>query len=278
MFSKKKMMIVGVVLLVVANIIILSITSRRQYSLHTPGPILIGIIAPFQDGVAKSMNYIGDLWRHYFDLASAARENDALKKTLARNIQENKRQRELLLANQRLRTLLGFSRRIPGKALAAEVIGRDPSHWFKSVTIDKGREDGIRKGMPVVVAQGIAGQVAEVSGRYARVLLAIDRNSAVDALVQRSRSRGIIKGDATDQYRFQYVLRKDDVQIGDAVVSSGLDGVFPKGLRIGRVADITRKNSGIFQQVTVIPYVDFEKLEEVLVILGPPPTDTPDAR
>jgi rod shape-determining protein MreC len=137
------------------------------------------------------------------------------------------------------------------------------------VIIDKGSSDGLQKGLPVVLPTGIAGQVIEVSGRYAKVMLIIDRNSAVDALVQRSRARGIIKGASADRCRFEFVLRKHDVQIGDTVIASGLDGVYPKGLRIGRVTDLSERSSDIFYEIMVTPFVDYEKLEEVLVILRP---------
>jgi rod shape-determining protein MreC len=97
--------------------------------------------------------------------------------------------------------------------------------------------------------------------------LIIDRNCAVDAIVQRSRARGVIKGESTDKCRLDYVLHKYDVRKGDTVVSSGLDGVYPKGLLIGQVSDISNNTANIFQEVTITPFIDFEKLEEVLVVL-----------
>jgi rod shape-determining protein MreC len=144
----------------------------------------------------------------------------------------------------------------------------DPSPWFRSIMIDKGFSDGIRKGFPVVVPEGVTGQIIEVTKHYSKVLLLTDRNSAVDSLVQKTRARGIIRGSSEQLLSFQYVLRKYEIHKGDTVISSGLDGVFPKGLRVGRVQDIVRKNSSIFQEVSVIPFVDFEKLEEVMVILS----------
>ncbi len=264
--------------MVIANIVILSITSRRHHSASSPGPVLIGIVAPFQEGATRSIHFTGDIWRHYFSLVSVARENDNLRQALARAVQENNMQRETTLTNQRLRSLINFTKTISDKQVAAEVIGLDPSFWFRSVTINKGKLDGVLKGMPVVIPDGIVGQIAKVSGHYAMVLLAIDRNSAVDAFVQDSRARGIIKGNSSEQYRFKYVLRKNDVQVGDTIISSGMDGVFPKGIRIGHVTDIVRRNSGIFQEVTVTPDVDFEKLEEVLIILTPPQGSFPEAK
>ena len=121
----------------------------------------------------------------------------------------------------------------------------------------------------MVIAQGIAGQITEASDHYSKAMLIIDRNSAVDAVVQRTRARGIIKGASTELCRFDYVLHKHDVKTGDIVVASGFDGVYPKGLRIGWVSDVAKRGAEIFQEITVTPYVDFEKLEEVLIVLNP---------
>jgi rod shape-determining protein MreC len=115
--------------------------------------------------------------------------------------------------------------------------------------------------------QGIAGQVIEVSNHYSKVMLITDRNSAVDALVQRTRARGVVKGESTERLRLDYVLRKKDVKIGDVVVSSGLDRIYPKGLRVGLVAQVIEHEADIFHEVLISPFVDFEKLEEVLVVL-----------
>ena len=133
----------------------------------------------------------------------------------------------------------------------------------------KGSNDGVRKGLPVGIPEGIAGQVIDVSAAYAKVMLITDRNSAVDALVQRTRARGIIKGESTSSCVFQYALRKDEVNIGDKIVASGLDGVFPRGMPIGEVSEVVKRAAGIFQEVSVTPYVDFEKIEEMLVFLTP---------
>jgi rod shape-determining protein MreC len=187
---------------------------------------------------------------------------------LAHAIEKNNQCDELALSNQRLRNLLTFRKVVTEPVLAAEVIGKDPSPWFKTIIIDKGRSEGVEKGLPVLVPEGIAGQVTEVSNHYSKVLLIIDRNSAVDAMVQRTRARGVIKGEPSGQCLFKYVLRKRNVAIGDVVVSSGLDGVFPKGLRVGYVSGFIKRSAGIFQDVTVTPYVDFEKIEEVFVVLS----------
>ena len=268
MFSKKMVMIVGVIAMMAVNIILLSVFNRRYISYYRPGRIAVSVIAPFQKASSKSIRFLRDIWRHYFFLVHVAEENDALRKALDKSFEKNIRYKEIQLSNSRLRSLLDFKKTMTDPVLSAEVIGTDPSPWFKTVLIDKGKEDGVRRGMAVVVPKGIAGQITEVSSHYSKVLLIIDPNSAVDALVQNDRSRGIIKGDAAGALIFKYVLRKHDISVGDIVVSSGLDGVFPKGLVLGQVSDVFKPKAGIFQEVTVRPYVDFEKLEEVLVVLN----------
>jgi rod shape-determining protein MreC len=273
MLSKKMLMIVGVVVLLAVNIIFLSVASRR-YSSYGIGRIAISFTAPFQETVTDSIRFVKNIWHYYFFLVSTAKENDDIKRSLSLAREENNRYKELILSNYRLRKLLNFQKTIPHSVVAAEVVGKDPSPWYKTIIINKGKADGLVKGSPVVVPDGITGQVIDVSYRHSKVLLIIDQNSAVDALVQRTRARGIIKGESAGQCLFKYVLRKHDVKVGDTVVSSGLDGVFPKGLLIGHVSGVIRRSSGIFQEVTVSPYVAFEKLEEVLVVLTSPKKDS----
>ncbi|MGA8180996.1 MAG: rod shape-determining protein MreC [Desulfobacterales bacterium] len=268
-------MIVGVIAMMAVNIILLSVFNRRYISYYRPGRIAVSVIAPFQKASSKSILFLKDIWYHYFFLVHAAEENDALKKALDKSFEKNVRYREITLSNSRLRSLLNFEKTMADPVLSAEVIGKDPSPWFKTVLIDKGKNDGVERGMAVVVPKGIAGQITEVSSHYSKVLLIIDPNSAVDALVQSDRARGIIKGDAAGELSFKYVLRKHDIAIGELVVSSGLDGVFPKGLAVGQVLSVFKPKAGIFQEVTVTPYVDFEKLEEVLVVLNPKKKNKP---
>ena len=269
MFSKKMVMIIGVIVLIAVNIILLSVFNRRYISYYKPGRIAISLIAPFQKASTSSSRFIRDIWRHYFIMVNVVKENDNYQKALNKAFEDNIQLKELKLSNSRLRNLLNFEKTITDRVLSAEVIGKDPSPWFKTVLIDKGKNDGVETGMAVVVPKGIAGQVTDVSANYSKVLLIIDHNSAVDALAQNDRARGIIKGGMAGQCLFKYVLRKHDIEIGDIVISSGLDGVFPKGLAVGYVSAVFKPKSGIFQEVTVTPYVDFEKLEEVLIVLNP---------
>jgi len=275
MFSKKTVVIIGVFFLIIANILILSVISQR-FPTSGPGGFTISVLAPFQEAIADSSRFIKGIWRHYFNLILVSEENDQLKKKLARAQEMKNEWVEARMANDRMRRLMDIGRGFSQELVYAEVIGRDPTAWFKTVIINKGYKDNVAVGMPVLVPEGIVGQIVDVSGGYAKVLLIVDQNSAVDALVQRTRARGLLKGEFADQCRLEYVLRKEDIQVGDAIVSSGLDNVFPKGLPIGEIKDVAGETTEMFYTITVAPYVDFEKLEELLVLRLPvdvPPGD-----
>lgn len=266
---------VGIVVLIFANIIILGATGTCGPE-YGHGRVVPAVIGPLQKTVVHPVRWVQDVWERYFYLVSVAEENRRLKKALSCSIEKNNQVRELELANQRLRSLLNFKKTLRCRSIAAEIVGKDPSPWFKTVLIDKGTSDNVMPGLPVVSHEGIVGQVTESSAHYSKVLLLIDQNSAVDSLDQESRARGIVRGGEGGRFVFEYVLRKHDVSIDDIVVSSGLDGVFPKGIRVGKVADVAKGNSGIFQDVTVTPFVDFDKLEEVLVLFSESVTDPKD--
>ena len=155
--------------------------------------------------------------------------------------------------------------------IAAEVIGQDPSSWFKSVTINKGEGDGVRRGMAVISTEGVVGQVLKAAPNYATVLLMTDYNSAIDAIVQRTRAKAIVEGKGENRCQLKYLLRTEEVAVGDVVVTSGLGGNFPKGMMIGEVRSVEKKGHGVFQYAELAPGVDLTKLEEVLVITESPP-------
>lgn len=259
-------MIVGLIILVTLSVLILSLSSRRPYPVYGPGRVAIALVAPFQKIITRTTLFFHDIWDHYFFHVAVVEENARLRKELWQARALNNQGREALLANERLSRLLSVAQEVDRPMIAAQVVGKDPSPWFQTVMVDKGLSDGINKGSPVINPQGIVGLVIEVTGRYAKVMLITDPNSGVDAIVQESRARGIIKGGTTGYCLFEYVLRKHNVVVGDRVVSSGMDGVFPKGLPVGKVTTVVKHQAGIFQEVTVTPHVDFERLEEVLIV------------
>jgi rod shape-determining protein MreC len=277
MFSKRTLMIVGVIVVVAINVIVLAISSRRHAPSSSLGRVAVQVVSPFQGAVTGTIHFCRDIWHHYFHLVAVSIENEALNRMLGEAMQRQHVCEEIERANDRLRSLLNFQKSTQQEVLAAQVIGQNPSPWYRTVVIDKGARDGVRKGMPVVVHQGIVGQVMASGSGYAKVLLITDQNNAVDALVERNRARGIVSGNPDGVSYFRYVLRKSDVKAGDTLISSGLDGVFPKGLQIGSVSSVVRRTSGIFQEVTVNPFVDFDKLEEVLVLVSPAQTSVNEA-
>ena len=274
MFSKKMVMIAGLIILVTLSILVLSLSSRRPYPTYGPGRVAIALVAPFQKMIVATTRFFSDIWEHYFFLITVVDENKTLSAELQQARALNHQLEEAALSNERLRRLFDLQQKMQQPLIAAQVVGKDPSPWFQSILLDKGGGEGVEKGWPVINPDGVVGIVVEVTTHYCKVMLITDPNSAVDALIQESRARGIIKGGASGSCLLNYVLRKYSVSVGDVVVSSGMDGVFPKGLPIGEIAAIVKQEAGIFQDVTVTPYVDFERLEEVLIV-PLPHTDRP---
>jgi len=229
--------------------------------------VVIEITAPFQKLIKQTTKSTEELWLNYFRLVDVNHENTQLKNEIHVLKMANSRYRELLATQESLEELLQFKQTINRPVLAAQVIGLDPTGWFKSVIIDKGKWAGLRIDMPVVNAFGVVGRVVSVSSNYAKVLLIIDQNSAVDCLVQRSRDRGMLKGLMSEICKLDYVAKSNDITMGDVVVTSGLGGVFPKGLPVGRILDVKEISGELFKDIKIRTAVDFSKLEEVLVIL-----------
>jgi rod shape-determining protein MreC len=136
------------VVLIAVNIILLSVFNRRYISYYGPGRIAISIVAPFQKATSTSIRFVRDIWRHYFFLVNVAKENEDLRKDLNRAFEKKIQFKEFELSNARLRNLLKFKKNITDRVLAAEVIGKDPSPWFKTVLIDKGQRDGVVQEWP----------------------------------------------------------------------------------------------------------------------------------
>jgi len=174
---------------------------------------------------------------------------------------------ELRQENQRLRRLLGFVEAAEKRTVAARVIAEDASSWFRTIDIDRGSADGVTEGLPVVNDAGLIGRVVRSTPHSARILLITDASSAVAVLVQDQRIRGVCRGQG-GALALDFALVQDDIQVGDGVITSGLGGIFPKGLVVGFVRSVHREQFGLFQTVEVEPVVDFAHLEEVLVLLG----------
>ena len=192
---------------------------------------------------------------------------DELQQTVDRLMIENLRLREAEIELAVLREQLQFKLANPTyELLAAEVIGRDPSNLLHYIMIDRGAEDGLAIGMPVVTARGLVGSLTNVYPRSARVMLLTDPSSSVNALIQSSRATGIVQGQGRGDLLLRYVEQREKVQVDDIVLTSGLGGNFPKRLVIGQVRAVKRNDVDMFQEILVQSAVDFDRLETVLVM------------
>ena len=268
----RKFIIPILIFLLALSLISANLHSRENMSFFES--LVVGITAPVQKAVWGVIGGISSIWRGYFYLVGLEKENQALKRELQELKLQVNRYREADLANQRLRALLNFKKSIATPLLPAQLVAFDPSGWFQTILIDKGRDDGVVRDMAVVSAEGLVGRVIGVSNHHAKVLLILDGNSAVDAYIQRSRARGVLVGLGLELCLLKYVQRNEDVQVGDQVISSGMGGVFPKGLLVGTVQEVVRGSSGLFQRVEVEPAVNFGRLEEVLVVIQSPPEES----
>jgi rod shape-determining protein MreC len=246
---------------------LLSSNFGRKRNWNMGEKLLIEVTAPLQSIIEQAINITRQFWLNYFYLVNTRQENELLTRELDRLKMENSRYRELQTSQKRLQELLRFKQTTNRPALAAQVIGLDPTGWFKSVIINKGEDAGVKLDLPVVNGSGVVGRVVSVSPNYAKVLLVIDQNSAIDCLIQRSRDRGMVKGLSAEICKLDYLARSGDVIEGDMVVTSGLGGIFPKGLPLGRVLKVNEVSGELFKDIQIKPAVDFSKLEEVLVIL-----------
>ncbi len=252
--------------LILVALLIYSANLRHQDQTTFFERSVLQVTAPLQKGIDATCKAISGWWRHYLWLVETERENERLRLENRQLQAELGRLEEVRLANERLRGLLQFKEKIDLPVLPAQVIAEDASSWFRTVVIDKGSEDGVREGLPVVVAEGAAGRILSCAPHQSRVLLVTDASSGIAALVQRDRTRGVIRGQG-DSLSFEYALRQADLEVGDEVITSGTGGVFPKGVPVGRITRVSRENFGLFQTVEVAPFVDFSRLEEVLVLL-----------
>jgi rod shape-determining protein MreC len=250
-----------------ASLLLVSMSGRARGSLSEPvAEVLLDGLAPLQAAVTWLQVKLEGLWDGYVNVVRVGRENQELRERVALLEQQTVRLGELAGENERLTRLLDLRARVAGVAYSARVIGRDPLPWFRTLTVDRGERDGIRRGMAVLAPHGVVGQIARVSYTAAQVLVLTDNNSGIDALVQRSRARGIVQGDLDAGCHMKYLRRTEDVAVGDHVITSGLDGIFPKGVMIGRVVEVALRNRGLLQVAVIEPSVALDRLEEVLIV------------
>jgi len=248
------------------SVYIMTAGARGQLQNEPLGAVLMWIMRPLQIAAQGTVNWIGGLQDKYDTLAGFRAENERLRTRIQALEVERQKLLESQASNSRLTQLLDLRSHLPGKPVTASIIAHSASSWFQSCLLDKGSADGVSKGMAVVTPLGVLGQVASVTPRTAKVLLVTDPNSGIDVLVQRTRARGIVSGSLENGPVLKYVKRSEEVQEGDRLITSGTDGVFPKGMMVGTIIKVTKQHIGLFQFIEVLPAVQAARVEEVLVV------------
>jgi rod shape-determining protein MreC len=258
-----------VLLLAVLAAALLILPEANDGPLQTIGRGLVTIASHPLRALDTVNQGIDSVWSRYIALRYVGEENLNLRREIASLQEEASRLRERAAASDRLRELLNLKEELPYSTLAARVIARDPTNWYRSIVINKGQDDGITVDMGVMTPTGAVGRVVKVHRQLAVVLLLIDRNNAVTGLVQRTRDEGIVEGTEKGLAWIKYLPLLSNVKVGDIVITSGMAGGFPRGLPIGRITRIERREAELFLSAEIQPDTDFGRLEEVLVITTP---------
>jgi rod shape-determining protein MreC len=233
--------------------------------------VTFGAFSEVQRAASSLSGSVHNAWVGYVNLRGVRSENEQLKRQLGELQVQIQQERAAAQVAHQLEALLGFQKQLTVKTMAASVIGAGASPDFRTATIDKGSTDGLKTNMAVIAPSGIVGRIVTLAPRASKVQLLVDRNAGAGVLVERSRAQGIIVGAGEELLRMEYVLGVADVKPGDTIVTSGIDGIYPKGFVVGKVESVDKGN-GIYKIIRVRPSVDFNRLEGVLVVTTMPDT------
>ncbi|HHV07706.1 MAG TPA: rod shape-determining protein MreC [Firmicutes bacterium] len=260
-------------LLAVATVLLtllMSIAAKQGGKIDPTEGFLQDVLMPVQKVILAFTHKIDSTINYVSEIRRLGVENEHLETELAQLKAKEHVMIEIWNENVRLRKLLDLPPAMEEfNLLPARVVARDPSNWYETMVIDQGTEAGVQVGSVVVTNAGVVGRVNKVSTRSAEVLLISDQRSAIGAMGQTSRDVGIVKGgDSGGDCRLVYLPRSATIRTGETVITSGLGGVFPKGLVLGRVAEVSAEDYGLGKFARVQPAVDLDHLEEVLVVIG----------
>ncbi len=249
-------------------------------SLGPPNPLrdsLSQIISPLQLVTKRAWEPVSGLFARLRSASELQRENEALRAENAQLRNQVILLHEAQIENENLRRQLGFKSAVPNyQLLSAEVIGRDPGNYLQYLTIDRGAEDGLARGMPVLTDAGLVGRISQVSRNASQVMLLTDPSSSVSAFIQRSRATGVVQGHLGSELVMRYIPQSETVVVGDVILTSGLGGNFPKRLVIGQVIEVRRDDVEMFQEAVIAPSVALRDLESVMVLLNFDPVELPE--
>jgi rod shape-determining protein MreC len=261
---------------ILLHVVLISAQVNTASGLPVLQVVTFGSFSEVQRGTMALVGGIRNVWSGYIALQGVQGENDALRQELQALQVRLQQERAQAQRTDNLRQLLELRERANLETTAAEVIAAAASPEFRTVTIDKGTGEGLRTDMAVISPAGVVGRIILPSGRASKVQLLIDRNAAAGALIERTRVQGVVEGIGDGSLSMQYVPATSDVRPGDLVVTSGIDGIYPKGFVIGTIEHVDRDTGG-YHLITVRPAVDFTRLEEVLVVRTPPSREVPEA-
>ena len=269
MFKRRQRIGYLVLAVVLGHVILISAQVNVRQEGNFLQVVSFSALAGIEEIISFGTNAVGTAWSRYVSLRDAEEENAVLRESIDQLELKLQQQNALARRARSLQRLLELRNSVELLTLSAQVIAVDATPWFRTFTVDRGTGDGVRQDLAVIAPNGVVGRVVGTPGpRAAKVQLLIDRNAAAGALIERTRAAGVVTGvDGQSFLRMDYVSNLEDVQIGDAVVTSGTDGIYPKGFIIGTVADV-RRGDDLYKSILVAPVVEFAKLEDVLIVLN----------
>ncbi|MCD6327053.1 rod shape-determining protein MreC [bacterium] len=254
--------------LITISIYLMSLDMRNPEKTLIIEKGIMAIIGPFQSASVGVYGFFSNAIDDYINLVNTNRDNKRLRRRVSRLEAQNTSLIEEQIQNKRLRRIVNLEESMRYDLLVCSVIGVDPSRFFSSVFIDRGSRDGVSINMPVTTYSGIAGKVIKVSARTARVQLLTDARSSIAVLVQRSRAAGILQGNGSNICEMVYIDAEADLKPGDTVISSGFGGIFPKGLRVGKVRSVVKKKGALTKSCSISTFINVLHLEEVFVLMA----------
>ena len=255
---------------VVGHVILISTQVTTKRGVPMLEQAVFGVFSEVQRVANGVTTGVRTSWQNYFALQQVQEENERLKQQISALQIRLQQERSLAQQSQSLQKLLELKTSSELATTAANVIAGGASPEFRTITIDKGTSEGVHGDMAVISPAGIVGRVIQPSPRAAKIQLLIDRNAAAGAMVERTRAQGVVIGTGADELRMDYVSGSAEVKAGDVVVTSGIDGIYPKGFVIGQIQSVKR-GAGGYSSIVIRPAVDFSALEAVLIVVTPRP-------
>lgn len=254
--------------LLVASLLIISQQVEDRTGMTYLKKWAIAIMAPFQSGASQVTGVFSGIWHDYFYLFDVREDNYKLRSEANRLRSEVQILKEELYRVGNLARYSRYQEETGLQGISARVIGESPDPWTRLIIINRGRDNGIASGMPVTTPEGLVGRVVETSFSSSVVRLIVDRSSRVPVLVSRSRARAIMEGENSGTCQMKHLDRTEDVQEGDTVITSGLAGVYPRGIEVGTITQVLKENYGLYQYAKLLPKAPIARLEDVFVLTG----------